>query len=434
MAELCLRGFLQRLRGSGELLVWRDEVDIRYGVSRILKEHDGGPAILFESVKGHELRVVGNVVSKRDRLIAATGASSDVELYKKLLDACSNPLRTKPSSDGAFMEVELSSLKELPILIHYEGDGGPYITSGIVVARDPETDFQNASFHRMMVIDDKRLVLRIVPRHLYRIYEKYRSAGKDAPVAVMIGCHPAVMLAAASSPPYGVSELHVANRLLGGRLETAMLPEVGLEVERWCEVVLVGRLLRGEIHDEGPFVDITGTYDIVRKQPVMAVDRILVRSDAMYQALLPAGSEHRVLMGFFREALIWSYTSRVAEVKAVRLTKGGCGWLHCVISIRKATEGDGKNVILAAFAAHPSLKMVVVVDDDIDVDDPSDVEWAVATRFQADRDLVVIGRVRGSSLDPSADQRTLLTTKMGIDATRTLTKPSHHFERARIPS
>ena len=421
------------LRDSGELLVWRDEVDIRYGVSRILKEHDGGPAILFESVKGHELRVVGNVISKRDRLMAATGASSDVELYKKLLDACSNPLRTKPSSDGAFMEVELSSLKELPILIHYEGDGGPYITSGIVVARDPETDFQNASFHRMMVIDDKRLVLRIVPRHLYKIYKDAKNRGKELEVVVVIGANPYFYIASASSPPYGVYELDVANSLSKCVLSSFKLDEDTPPIPMDSEIVIRGRLLPKEA-SEGPFVDITGTYDVVRKQPVMEVDEILVTNEPYYYAILPAGTEHIHLMGFPREAAIWDGVSKVVpKVTSVRMPKGGCGWLMAIISIRKLTEGDPKNAIMAAFASHPSLKIVIVVDDDIEIDNPDDVMWALSTRMQPNEDIVIISGARGSSLDPSSDQQRLLTSKLGIDATIPLYKSKANFEKGKIP-
>jgi len=431
--EISLRRFIEFLKEKGELLCWRTRVNIKYGISKVLKKYDEGPAIFFPCVEGYSIDIVGNVISKRSRLLQASSVIKDVDLYEMLLKACNEPLRAKVHSDGPFMEFKVEDLRKLPILVHYERDGGPYITSGIVVARDPESDFQNASFHRMMLLDERHLVIRIVPRHLYKICEKYKNMGKDTPIAIMIGTHPLVMLSAASSPPYGVNELYVANRLVNDKLELTVLPESNLEVTRFSEIVIEGRILNDLLHDEGPFVDITGTYDVVRKQPVVEVDKIFLRENAIYQALLPASSEHRILMGFFKEALIWSYTSRVADIKAVRLTKGGCGWLHCIISIKKVTEGDAKNVILAAFAAHPSLKMVVVVDDDINVDNPYDVEWAIATRFQADEDLVIVSKVRGSSLDPSADQKTLLTSKLGVDATRSLLKPHEGFERARIP-
>lgn len=431
--EVSLRKFIEFLKGMNELVRWKTIVNVKYEISKILKEYDSGPAILFPYIEGHNISVVGNIVSKRERLLQASNLVKDVDLYRKLLEACNKPLKAKVYSDAPFMELKVKSLYKLPILVHYEKDGGPYITSGIVVARDPENDFQNASFHRMMVLDERHLAIRIVPRHLYKICEKYKSMGKNTPIAIMIGTHPLVMLSAASSPPYGIDELYVANRLTNNKLELTALPDTNLKVTRFSEIVIEGEVLNDVLHYEGPFVDITGTYDIIRKQPVIEVNKIFLRENAIYQALLPASSEHRILMGFFKEALIWSYASRVADVKTVRLTKGGCGWLHCVVSIKKVTEGDAKNVILATFAAHPSLKMVIVVDEDINVDDPHEVEWAIATRFQADEDLVIVSKVRGSSLDPSADQRTLLTSKLGIDATRPLSKPREAFEKARIP-
>ncbi len=159
------------------------------------------------------------------------------------------------------------------------------------------------------------------------------------------------------------------------------------------------------------------------------------RKDSIYQALLPSGAEHKLLMGLPPETKIWEAVAKVVPVvKAVNLTSGGCGWLHAIVSIEKQTDGDGKNALMATFAAHPSLKHAVLVDTDINVFNPEEVEWAVATRFQADKDLIIIPNARGSTLDPSADQETGLTTKLGVDATRPLSKPRSKFERAEIPT
>jgi UbiD family decarboxylase len=179
----------------------------------------------------------------------------------------------------------------------------------------------------------------------------------------------------------------------------------------------------------------TGTYDVQRKQPVVDVVAVLRREDYVYHGLLPSGAEHRLLMGLPHEVLIWEAVSKVVpKVYAVNLTTGGSGWLHAVVAIEKQLDGDGKNALLATFAAHPSLKHAVVVDSDIDVFDASDVEWAIATRFQASEDMIVVKNVRGSTLDSSADQETGLTTKVGFDATRPFAKPREKFERAKIPS
>jgi len=278
------------------------------------------------------------------------------------------------------------------------------------------------------------MAIRLVPRHLFRLWSMAKEARRDLDVAIAVGVHPAVLLAAASSPPFGVSEYGVANRLLKGRLKLIKCEKVNAYAPAESEMILEGRISHFEEAPEGPFVDITGAYDARRMQPIVEVINVMRREDYIYQALLPGGPEHMLLMGLPREAAIYDAVSKVVpEVRAVNLTMGGCGWLHAVISIRKQSDGDAKNALLAAFAAHPSLKHAIVVDEDVDVFNPSEVEWAIATRFQADEDLVVIRNVRGSTLDPSADIETGLTTKVGLDATAPLMLPKERFERANVP-
>jgi UbiD family decarboxylase len=254
-------------------------------------------------------------------------------------------------------------------------------------------------------------------------------------ISISIGVHSAVLLAASSPIPFGVNEFEVANVLMNNRLSLIECKHVDAYAPADAELVLEGKISATKEVAEGPFVDITGTYDIVRKQPVVEIVGVMHRRDYVYQALLPSGVEHRLLMGLPHEALIWDAVSKVVpKVHAVNLSAGGSGWLHAIVAIEKQLDGDGKNALLAAFAAHPSLKHAVVVDSDIDVFDAVDVEWAIATRFQANEDLVIIGNVRGSTLDSSANQETGLTTKMGFDATRPFSKPKEKFERAKIPA
>ena len=293
------------------------------------------------------------------------------------------------------------------------------MTSAVVTSYDPNTGFVNASIHRVSIISSRVATIRIVPRHLHVIVSRWHSRGLDAPISISWGVHPLVLLSAASSPPYGVSELGVADRLLGG-LKIGVL-ENGAPFIYGASYVVEGYVTR-ELVDEGPFVDILGTYDRVRRQPAIRITRIYsLRDTPVAHYLLPGGSEHRILMGFEREAKIWQAVRSVVPGRVrVRLTPGGCGWLHAVISIEKRVEGDAKNAIMAAFAAHPSLKHVVVVDSDIDVDNSEQVEWAIATRFRVDRGLVVIPYARGSTLDPVALNEEGLVHKVGIDATRPL--------------
>jgi UbiD family decarboxylase len=187
----------------------------------------------------------------------------------------------------------------------------------------------------------------------------------------------------------------------------------------------------GEMHEEGPFVDLTQTKDIERKQRVARIEKIFMRKGALYHALLPGGLEHKELMGMPKEPTIFREVNRVCECKDVYITPGGCSWLHGVVSIKKKNADDGIKAIEAAFQGHKSMKHVFIVDDDIDVHDPSEGEWAMATRFQ---DGLVIKRKQvGSSLDPSADPETRETTKIGFDFTRPLDKPEEAFKKVELP-
>jgi UbiD family decarboxylase len=329
--------------------------------------------------------------------------------------------------------VEKVDLSKIPILTHFERDAGQYITSAVIHARSVDEKFENVSVHRLQVLDKNHLAIRLVPRHLYKLWNVAKEKGKDLDVAIAIGVHPAVLLAASSPLPFGVCEFDVANELMNDKLRLIKCEHVDACAPADAELVLEGRISASKEVVEGPFVDITGTYDVQRKQPVVEVVGMIHRNDYVYEALLPGGAEHRLLMGLPRGVLIWDAVSKVVpKVYAVNLSAGGCGWLHAVISIEKQVDGDGKNALLAAFAAHPSLKHAVVVDSDIDVCNASDVEWAIATRFQANEDLIIINNARGSTLDSSANQETGLTTKVGVDATRPFTKPREKFERAQI--
>ncbi|MEZ0248054.1 MAG: UbiD family decarboxylase [Thermoproteus sp.] len=401
-----------------------------FEIARILKESEGRYTPYFNGVGGG-FNGVGNLIDKRSKLLRVLGVSNDEEAYRALLGAEDAPGRLDVISSWRDEYARLDTLRDLPLVRYYEKEAAPYITSAVIIARAPDGAY-NASIHRFTPISDDKAVVRLVPRHLYTIHNKWRERGERTPIAVAWGVHPLVLLAAASSPPYGVFELAVAARLMGG-LKVFELDN-GTYAPYLASVVMEGYITH-EMAEEGPCVDVVGTYDIVRRQPVVEIKRIYVlKSSPLVHYLLPAGLEHQLLMGFEREARIWrAVSSVVPRVVKVRLTPGGFGWMHAVISIRKNVEGDAKNAALAAFAAHPSLKHVVVVDEDIDPDDPRDVEWALATRFRADRGLFVIPYVRGSTLDPMALNDEGLTYKVGVDATRPLDKDPKMFEKARIP-
>ncbi|MEQ9714803.1 MAG: UbiD family decarboxylase [Candidatus Asgardarchaeum sp.] len=429
-----LREFIEKIDKKGIIKCIERPLSIKYEIAIVMKKFDGIPLLFKKVTESPQFRIISGIAGNRNLIREALNIKQE-NLYEKIIHAAENPKKPKEVSDAPFLKNTKDTLKELPILTHYENDGGPYITAALVYARDTDTDTQNVSFHRMMVIDDRHLAIRIVPRHLFTIFKKNKEKGKDTPVTIVIGVHPAVLISAAYPLEFGMDETWMANSLLDGKLEVISSPINNIEVPSHSEIIIEGFIDCNKEVDEGPFVDITGSYDKVRKQPIIEVEKVYFRENPIYHAILPAGEEHKILMGMPREVKIWSFVKQVVpEVKEVSLTSGGCGWLHAVISIKKHTEGDPKNAIIAAFAAHPSLKHCVVVDDDIDVHNPSDVEWAIATRFQASEDLIIINNVRGSSLDPSADQETLITTKVGIDATIPLSKRKEDFIKAKPPA
>jgi UbiD family decarboxylase len=397
-----------------------------FEVARVIREWQGrGPVIVYR-VEGCPQDSASNLLDLRFKLYKALGVGSDEEAYLKIFDAMSSPAR--PSVVGAprLREAE-GGLMEVPAVRFYEKEAGLYLSSAIFIAC--YDGVCNASIHRVLVKDKRVGVVRVVPRHLWELYLRAKSRGQDLPVSVVIGVHPAIMVAAASSPRFGVFEVDVASKLLGN-LWVYESPVHGNPVPLGSAVVIEGLLSR-DMAEEGPYADVVGTYDRVRNQPVLKVLKVYLDVNELTHVILSGGLEASLLIGFTREAAIWEAVSKVvARVHKVRLTPASGGWLHAIISIDKRHEGDAKNAIMAAFAAHPSLKHVIVVDSDIDPDDPSQVEWAIATRFQADEDLVIVRNVRGSTLDPSS--RDGLTAKMGIDATKPL-NAGMEYEKPRIP-
>jgi len=434
---MSFREFLKNMEDLNEVIHIEESLSPIFEIPAIMKSllSANAPIVFFNSVEGYEdAKVVGNVCATRKRICASLGVTED-SLHREIINAINRPEKPKIVDDSPVKEIiEEPKLSKIPVLRHYERDAGPYITSAIISAESPDGEIENVSIHRLLVLDDRRLVIRLVPRHLFKLWSMAKDAGKDLDVAISIGVHPAILLAAASSPPFGVSEYWVANSLLKGGLKLIECEKIHAYAPAESEIVLEGRISCKEETMEGPFVDITGAYDIPRRQPIIEIVNVMRREKYIYQALLPGGPEHMLLMGLPREAMIYDAVSKIVPtVKAVNLSFGGCGWLHAIISIEKQTDGDAKNALLAAFAAHPSLKHAVIVDADINVFNPEEVEWAIATRFQGDEDLLIIRNARGSTLDPSADMETGLTTKVGIDATRPLGAEKEKFEKARIP-
>ena len=419
-----IRDMISHLEEIGSLVKVNKEISPEYEIAAVAL-YEKSP-ILFENVTGSSASVICNLVT-RENVVEFIGSNLN-ELPWKLLQAIENPEKYRVVKEAPFKERELS-LSDIPILKHYSMDAGKYITSSIVFARDPDTGVLNASFHRLLVLNDERLAIRLVPRDLYSYYSRAEEMGEGLEVAISIAPDLEVQLASAMNLPRDMDEMEVASSLMKGTLEMVECDGVNSLAPRNSEIVIEGEILPRERVKEGPFVDITGTYDSAREEPVIKVERVLARDDPIYHGIIPGGIEHKTLMALPREPLILREVKRVVKrVRGIHLTPGGCSWLHAVISIEKASEGDAKNAIIAAFSAHPSLKHVVVVDYEVDPYDLERVEREIALKFQADRDLVIIEGARGSSLDPSS--RESVTTKVGLDAT---TKRGLEVEEGKNP-
>lgn len=401
----------------------------KYDITRILKKYDG-KTVYIKDVGGYE--VIGNLCNREN--IAKSLGIQVKDLMGYMLNAMDNEkngeLIINNNLKKEYIRENPNEIVNYPIPTYYEKDAGPYITSGVVIIKDKDYGI-NASIHRILVKEDYLVIRMVEQRHLHYIYNKNIKNG-DVDVAIVIGVHPAILLAASTSGDLNFNELKYASALMNKPLELIKCDTIDLEVPPG-EFIIEGKITK-DMADEGPFVDITGTYDKVRKQPIIKITELKRKKNPIFHALLPGGVEHKILMGLPQEPRIYrGIRNTLPSVKNVVLTEGGCCWLHAVISIEKKTEGDGKNAILAALASHPSLKHVVIVDEDINIYDPNDVEYAIATRVQGDKDIIIIKDAKGSSLDPSGDHENKLTAKVGIDATISLRKNREEFIRASIP-
>ncbi|MEW6295572.1 MAG: UbiD family decarboxylase [Candidatus Diapherotrites archaeon] len=421
------REYIKKIEGKGKLTIISKPVSKKLEASAILNELNE-KSVLFEKIKESQFKVAGNLFGTKDAIADYFGIKPN-ELIPKIINAIENPSLPEVAEKAPCQEEEIEvDLDKLPILFHCEKDGGNYISSGVLITKDKD-GIQNVDFHRCMQIAKNKFSVRVVKdRHFDQLLKK----NKELPVAVCIGNAPNVLIAAAISVELGRNELEIANTL--EPLKVVKAKTFNGTIPADCEFVLEGIVRLEEKANEGPFVDLTETYDIVRQEPVFEVKKITHRKDAIWQALLPGKLEHKILMGMPREPTIFKEVND-AEIKCldVNVNPGGCSWLHAIVKIDKQKEEDGKKAVEAAFKGHKSCKHIFIVDKDIDIYNPLEVEWAMATRFQADTDFIMKPREKGSSLDPSADPETHFTTKCGFDLTKPLVVKGKNFGKAEFP-
>jgi UbiD family decarboxylase len=411
---LNLRTFLTKLENEDKLVRIKKEVNIKNEIANIIYSLDEQP-VIFDNVKDYDFPIFAGITSNRDIIAEGLGTTKE-KLLLKLVDALRSPIEPTIVDNAPCQEVIIKDpdISNIPLLYHLNGDGGRYGSATVATMKDPDTG-RNVSYHRIMEIGKNKFTARLIKKRQTRT--TYDKVDGDLEMAICIGNSVAVMVAASLGPPSGVDEFAIANAL--DKTDLVKCVTKDLEVPAESEFVIEGRLTR-DLDKEGPFVDLTETRDFERQEPVFVVDCITHRKDAIYQALIPGRFEHKTLMGMPKEPTIYNEVSKVVNCKNVYVTLGGGSWLHSIVQISKKNPEDGKKAIEAAFNGHKSMKHVTIVDEDVDIYNPLAVEWAMATRFQGDKDMIVLTDQPGSSLDPSGkheEGKKTLTTKIGFDAT-----------------
>ncbi|MGY5858245.1 MAG: UbiD family decarboxylase [Candidatus Thorarchaeota archaeon] len=425
---MILEEYIKTLQKNGKITTITESISKNLEIAGVLKSLEPQP-VMFENVKESEFRVAGNLFCNKVQIADYFGITTEqiIPTLTKSIEERSKPEVTDKAPCQEVVEDKVD-LDKIPILMHNKIDGGPYISSGVVVSSDPEFG-QNLDFHRAMQISNDKMVARVVRG---RDFHKFLERNGEVDVAFCIGNTPEVLIAAATSVETGIDELEIANALRN--ISVVKAKTVDLMIPADSEFVLEGRIVLENRHDEGPFIDLTETVDVVRQEPIFEVKKITHRKTAIWQGLLPGRDEHKILMGMPREPTVFrKVKERGIDVLDVYITPGGASWLHVAVKIKKKNEDDGIQALEGAFSGHKSAKHVWVYDDDIDIYNNEEREWAMATRFQADVDLLIKDQEPGSSLDPSAEPGTKMTTKCGFDCTKDMDTKGKSFDKAKFP-
>jgi 2,5-furandicarboxylate decarboxylase 1 len=426
------REFLDRLRQNGELVDLRQPVDIRHIATLV---DQAKTALLFHNVIGYDLPVVSGIIRTRERATMALGCENFAQIEQKLAAAIAKPIPPKRVNGSPTREVTLTGddvdLFRLPIPMSSIYDGGPMITAGVVIARDPELGF-NSGIYRFIVKEKALTGIDLVtPNNMRLFVERALKRKAPLPISISIGTHPFEITGSGYRAPLGVDEMAIAGGLRGVPVALAPCATIDLPYIADAEIVLEGEILpTGWTWPEGRFGEFTRLMGGLHWNPLVRIKAMAMRKDAIYYNLhmpwentwLAAPTRYAAIRAALRTAGV--------QVKDINVTLGGCAFWHAVISIKKQ-PGEGKNALLAALSVM-DLKHVVVVDDDIDVNDAAEVEWAIATRVQGDRDVMIVSNARAKPLDPSLSQGYGVVptgAKVGIDATIPEGIPREYYER-----
>jgi UbiD family decarboxylase len=433
-----LRTFLDGIKRDSpeDFLVVSREVDPAFEITAITvkleQEAKRRPILLFEKVKGTKFPVLTNLHAGRSRLAAAIRAKPE-EIQRAYLRAMEKPIQPKVVSIGPVKEMVFTGdqldLYQLPQILHHQGDAGAYLTAAISFAKDPASDTWNCAYNRLMIKDrDTTSIHLTLAKHLWEFQRAAEAQGKALPVAFAIGVHPAIALGCLAIGSIDEDERAIMGGLLGEPLELVKCETSALLVPAHAELILEGEILPHERTAEGPFGEFTGYSLGERQREVLKVRAVTHRRDAIFQDITVGHLDHLMLSTTPIEANLYrAVRAMVPTVKAVRVPAP----FTCYVSVEQRISGQSKNAILAVLGADLYMKRVVVVDHDVDIFNDRQVNWAIATRCQPDRDVLVVTNARGSDLDPSTKEDGN-TAKWGVDATA---KPSlaAYTPRHRIP-
>ncbi len=420
VSDQSMRSFLAALEASGELHRIQREVDPRFEIASVLSLRDRGPAQFVERVSGHAMPVVGNLYDRRERFARALGIAPE-ELEAYCLKALTRPIAPLLVDDAPVQEVVHTKTPDigalLPVPHWFEREAAPYITAGVIVAKDPETGRRNVSIARLRLEGGGSLMAGIAKNHhLAMLAEKARARNEGLEIAVAIGNHIAVLLGSQMYVGLGEDEFDIAGGLLGAPVELVKGKTVDLEVPAHAEIVLEGRLLPEDLIDEGPVSEFPGFYVYYGPGIGVQISCVTHRSDAIYQAILPGYAAEHCLLGAVAigATLLRDLQRSIPAVRRVFVTEGGMGRLHAVIAMHRPRAGEGKRAVMLAMGLVNLLKLVIVVEDDIDPEDPRQVEWSLAARFRGHEDMIVVPGAKADRCDPV--HYDLVVTKIGMVA------------------
>ncbi|MBI2231487.1 MAG: UbiD family decarboxylase [Deltaproteobacteria bacterium] len=437
MAVKDLRQFLQVLQDRGELLSIEEEVDLRFELSEYLKQFDAmhGPALLFKSVKGHGGQIAGNLIGTKKRLALAFGVKDEEKLLETFLKRRARKIEPRKVRSGPVKQVIVREQKEvdltaLPIPTYHEGDGGPYISCGILVSKSPSSGLRSMGLHRLQIKGKRRMGVHLSNPPISAFAAEAERDGKPLDVAVALGVHPVLLLASVVTSP-NEDKLAIASSLLGSAVEMVRCATVDCEVPAHAELVIEGRVLPNVREKEGPFGETSGYY-FSDDSCVIEATGVSHRKEPILQALHPTVQEVALLGGPAGEAEMLRMLRQRGFAVQDLVVNQSSNRTHVALSLRKKHDGEARQLLYFLLSGVPYIKHAVVVDDDVNVHDAQEIEWAISTRFQADNDLVIVPNLPARSIDPSKKAGEF-TTKAGLDATVPMAQ-RERFKRIGVPT